>query len=110
MHGSQVALRLLHRLCILFRLPSPPANLAFRIQTCSQDPIDLASIEKRLQRGTYYVALDIFVADVRRIFSNCRIYNAPESIYHKAGNNLEAVLDEFLYSRLVIEDPTPAMQ
>jgi hypothetical protein len=34
--------------------------------------MDLSLIWERLQGGGYYLTLEIFLADVRRIFSNCR--------------------------------------
>ena len=99
-----------------------------------KDPVDLGLIQKRIESGEYYVALEIFAADVRcgsnasaerglasargerpemccasssvlllavpsrplcvvclppaplvtrRVFNNCRLYNAPDTIYYK---------------------------
>lgn len=67
--------------------------------------MDFMTLGKRLQNGSYYIALDIFVADMRRIFSNCRLYNAPDSIYFKLGSSLEAYFDDFLYAHVVIDGP-----
>lgn len=38
------------------------------------DPIDIKTIEKRLQTN-YYTTKDIFIKDVKRIFSNATKYN-----------------------------------
>ena len=36
-----------------------------------------------------------------RVFANARIYNAPETIYVKVADRLEAFLDNFLTTHLV---------
>ncbi len=43
----------------------PPANAL-------QEPMDFSTIGARLAGGRFYITLDQFVADVGRIFSNCR--------------------------------------
>ncbi|CAH8382788.1 unnamed protein product [Eruca vesicaria subsp. sativa] len=55
-----------------------------------KDPIDLKTIAKRVESEEYYVTLDMFVADVRRMFNNCRSYNSPETMYYKFATRLEA--------------------
>ena len=65
-----------------------------------QDPMDLSMVEQRLEAG-FYITLEIFQADVRRIFSNARIYNAADTIYAKLANKLEAYFDHYLASHLV---------
>lgn len=37
----------------------------------------------------YYVTKRLFIADMARIFSNCRVYNSPETEYFKCANKLE---------------------
>lgn len=37
-----------------------------------QDPVDLSLIRQRLQGEDYYFNLDIFAADFRRMFANCK--------------------------------------
>ena len=39
---------------------------------CMQDPVDLSLIASRLRSQSYYLYLDIFVADFRRMFTNCK--------------------------------------
>lgn len=40
--------------------------------TVIKDPVDLSLMETRLKRKDFYITLDIFVADFRRMMSNCR--------------------------------------
>ncbi|CAH8360226.1 unnamed protein product [Eruca vesicaria subsp. sativa] len=54
-----------------------------------KDPIDLKTIGKRVESEQYYVTLDMFVADARRMFNNCRTYNSPDTIYYKCATRLE---------------------
>lgn len=51
-------------------------------------PMDLKTIGDRIKKG-YYVTRRLFMADMARIFSNCRIYNLPETEYYRCANNLE---------------------
>lgn len=37
----------------------------------------------------YYVNRRLFMADMARIFSNCRLYNSSGTEYVKCANNLE---------------------
>lgn len=43
---------------------------------------------ERLKNG-YYTARRLFIADMTRIFTNCRIYNLPETEYYACANQLE---------------------
>ncbi|OVA05355.1 GNAT domain [Macleaya cordata] len=54
-----------------------------------KDPVDLRTLSKRLESGQYYVTLEMFVADVKRMFANAHTYNSPETIYHKCATRLE---------------------
>jgi len=55
-----------------------------------KDPMDLKTMSKRLDSEQYYVTLDMFVADVKRMFTNARTYNTPETIYYKCANRLDS--------------------
>lgn len=37
----------------------------------------------------YYVTKHLFKADMNRIFTNCRLYNSPETEYYKCTEKLE---------------------
>ncbi|KAF3326306.1 histone acetyltransferase GCN5 [Carex littledalei] len=54
-----------------------------------KDPMDLKTMSKRVESELYYVTLEMFVADVKRMFHNARTYNAPETIYYKCATRLE---------------------
>lgn len=66
-----------------------------------QDPVDLSLLESRLKQKDYYLTLDIFAADMRRIFNNCRLYNTSDSIWYKSANRAEAFFDHFMHTHLL---------
>lgn len=45
---------------------------AFDYYDIIKDPVDLSLVATRLGCGTYYRTLDMFMADLRRMFANCR--------------------------------------
>ena len=49
---------------------------------------DLKTMSERL-KSRYYMTRKLFMADMQRIFTNCREYNPPESEYYKCANLLE---------------------
>ncbi|TGZ46564.1 hypothetical protein CRM22_011083 [Opisthorchis felineus] len=51
-------------------------------------PMDLGTMWDRL-KSRYYTTRALFVADMMRIFHNCRVYNQPESYLVKCANTLE---------------------
>ncbi|XP_055915978.1 histone acetyltransferase KAT2A-like [Eupeodes corollae] len=51
-------------------------------------PMDLKTMGERLKKG-YYVTRRLFMADMARIFSNCRFYNQPDTEYYRCANSLE---------------------
>ncbi|XP_046862597.1 histone acetyltransferase KAT2B-like isoform X2 [Xenia sp. Carnegie-2017] len=51
-------------------------------------PMDLKTMSDRLKAG-YYSTKKLFVADMMRIFSNCRTYNAPDTEYYRCANTIE---------------------
>ena len=40
-------------------------------------------------KNRYYHHRRIFIADLKRIFTNCRSYNSPDTEYYKCANTLE---------------------
>ncbi|PWA77834.1 histone acetyltransferase of the GNAT family 1 [Artemisia annua] len=55
-----------------------------------RDPMDLKTMAKRVDSEQYYVTLEMFLADARRMFANARTYNSPETIYFKCSTRLES--------------------
>jgi histone acetyltransferase len=51
-------------------------------------PIDLSTIEERLENDSYAAAKDL-IDDLKLIFSNCRQYNDTTTVYAKCAVNLE---------------------
>lgn len=51
-------------------------------------PIDLRTMTDRL-KARYYTHLNLFIADMRRMFHNCRTYNHPESDLYRHVSSLE---------------------
>ncbi|XP_069141489.1 histone acetyltransferase KAT2A-like isoform X2 [Argopecten irradians] len=51
-------------------------------------PMDLKTMTERL-KNRYYCHKRLFIADMTRIFTNCRAYNKPETEYYKCANTLE---------------------
>ncbi len=49
---------------------------------------DLKTISERL-RNRFYCHKHLFVADMQRMFANCRAYNDPDTEYYKCANVLE---------------------
>ncbi|XP_033221234.1 histone acetyltransferase KAT2A-like [Belonocnema kinseyi] len=51
-------------------------------------PMDLKTMTDRLKSG-YYVSRRLFIADMTRIFTNCRFYNDKGTEYFRCANLLE---------------------
>lgn len=51
-------------------------------------PMDLKTMTDRL-KTRYYVTRRLFIADMTRIFTNCRLYNSPDTEYYRCANALE---------------------
>ncbi|XP_075418221.1 nucleosome-remodeling factor subunit BPTF isoform X16 [Tenrec ecaudatus] len=54
-----------------------------------KEPMDLATMEERVQRR-YYERLTEFVADMTKIFDNCRYYNPNDSPFYQCAEVLES--------------------
>ena len=67
-----------------------------------KDPVDLTLIQERLDRKAYYIQLEMFAADFKRMFNNCRLYNAPETIYAKCANRLESFYEHKLIAGIAM--------
>ncbi|XP_076148827.1 nucleosome-remodeling factor subunit BPTF-like isoform X5 [Alosa pseudoharengus] len=53
-----------------------------------KEPMDLSTMEERLQKR-FYVKLTEFVADMTKIFDNCRYYNPSDSPFYQCAEVLE---------------------
>ncbi|XP_057293322.1 histone acetyltransferase KAT2A-like [Hydractinia symbiolongicarpus] len=58
-------------------------------------PMDLQTMEDRL-KSCYYSTKKLFVADMSRIFANCRTYNGPDTEYYRCAG----VVERFFLSKL----------
>lgn len=65
-----------------------------------RDPMDLKTMSRRVESEQYYVTLEMFLADARRMFANARTYNSPETIYFKCSTRLEAFFSTRVQSGL----------
>ncbi|VDN97478.1 unnamed protein product [Rodentolepis nana] len=76
-----------HKFAGPFLTPVTPAEAPgyFNIITF---PIDLRTMTERL-KARYYTHLNLFIADMRRMFHNCRTYNHPESDLYRHVSSLE---------------------
>lgn len=70
-----------------FRAPVDPAVVLDYYEVV-REPMDLATIGQRVDAGDYYATLELFAADFRRIFTNARLYNAPDTPYFKLANKV----------------------
>lgn len=53
-----------------------------------KEPMDIKTIEKKLQTNLYSDK-DQFIRDMKLIFSNCKEYNQPETLYYKNAEIME---------------------
>lgn len=61
-----------------------------------KDPIDISTVRARLAGGRFYITLEIFVADIMRIFSNAKNYNKAETVFYKAAHKLAVMFQRWL--------------
>lgn len=54
----------------------------------SSSLLDLSTMEERLQKR-YYIKLTEFVADMTKVFDNCRYYNPSDSPFYQSAEVLE---------------------
>ncbi|KAL8413579.1 hypothetical protein RB594_005008 [Gaeumannomyces avenae] len=52
-------------------------------------PMDLSTIEERLDQNEVYPTPKELVADIKLVINNCRQYNDSTTVYHKCANKLE---------------------
>jgi histone acetyltransferase len=65
-------------------------------------PMDLKTMTDRMKTN-YYCNKRLFIADIRRMFSNCRGYNAPDTEYYNCANALEKYVNNKLRDHGLVE-------
>ena len=86
-----------------FLLPVDPVALQIpQYFEFIKNPSDISTVEKRLAAHGYAVVED-FVADIRRIFTNCYTFNGPDSPISAMARNVEALFEK----QLVKMPPVP---
>jgi len=58
-----------------------------------KDPMDLGTVAERVTK-TYYTRLEQFANDIRLVWKNAFIFNAPDSLYFKAAKTLSDVFEK----------------
>ncbi|KAF7507359.1 hypothetical protein GJ744_010676 [Endocarpon pusillum] len=98
-----------------FYLPVDPVALNIpNYHSVVKKPMDLDTVERKLENNQYERARD-FEEDIRQIFKNCFLFNAPGEFVHTAGQQLEKVFedkwstkDEWLASHEPASEPQSA--
>jgi hypothetical protein len=73
--------------------------------TIIKHPMDLGTVDRKLQAGNpqkpetnpeipLYTTPGQFIADVRRVFSNCLTFNGPDHLVTQMGKRVEAAFDK----------------
>lgn len=68
------------------------------------NPIDLGTICTRIGRENYYIgpsAVSLFATDVRRVFQNCKTYNAEGSDIWRIADSLLQTFEKWIYDWLL---------
>ncbi|RLN68096.1 hypothetical protein BBP00_00001225 [Phytophthora kernoviae] len=68
------------------------------------NPIDLGTIATRIGRESYYVGptgVSLFASDVRRVFHNCKVYNAEGSDIWRIADGLLRCFEKWLFDWLL---------
>jgi hypothetical protein len=58
-----------------------------------KEPMDLGTVSENLQKP-HYERLESFINDVRLVWKNAFIFNAPDSMYFKAAKTLSDVFEK----------------
>ncbi|GAB1301184.1 Histone acetyltransferase KAT2B [Apodemus speciosus] len=75
--------------------PKDPEQLYSTLKNILQQVKYLKTMSERL-RNRYYVSKKLFMADLQRVFTNCKEYNPPESEYYKCAS----ILEKFFFSKI----------
>ncbi|KAG6785855.1 hypothetical protein POTOM_007442 [Populus tomentosa] len=66
-----------------------------------KDPMDLKTMSKRVESEQYYVTLEMFIADVKRMCANARTYNTPDTIYYKLEAHFQSKVQSGIQSKFL---------
>jgi histone acetyltransferase len=58
-----------------------------------KEPMDVQTLESNLESG-HYKSRETFIKDLKKIFSNAKVYNKPHTIYHKYAKDIENSIDD----------------
>merc|ERR1719240_2245154 len=58
-----------------------------------KEPMDLGTVTERVAKS-YYSRLEHFANDVRLVWKNAFVFNAPDSLYFKAAKTLSDVFEK----------------
>nr|4QNS_A Chain A, Histone acetyltransferase GCN5, putative [Plasmodium falciparum 3D7]4QNS_B Chain B, Histone acetyltransferase GCN5, putative [Plasmodium falciparum 3D7]4QNS_C Chain C, Histone acetyltransferase GCN5, putative [Plasmodium falciparum 3D7]4QNS_D Chain D, Histone acetyltransferase GCN5, putative [Plasmodium falciparum 3D7] len=56
-----------------------------------KEPTDILTMRRKARHGDYKTKED-FGIELKRMFDNCRLYNAPTTIYFKYANELQTLI------------------
>jgi len=59
-----------------------------------KEPMDLGTVSERIAKPNHYQRLEHFVNEVRLVWKNAFIFNAPDSLYFKAAKTLSDVFEK----------------
>lgn len=75
-----------------FREPVDTAEVKDYLEII-KDPIDLSTIEKRIEKGDWYKSRQMLYVDLLRMVDNCKMYNDQTSPYYECAVSLEKYLE-----------------
>jgi histone acetyltransferase len=61
-----------------------------------RNPIDLSLIRRRVEGGMHYKDKSGFLADLRLMCNNCRLYNDKETNFYKCADGLQAFFEPMI--------------
>lgn len=68
-----------------------------------KNPIDISTIRNLIKSGNKYITMDIFIADVQRMFKNAKIYNGQDSVYYKYAHKLSILFQQLISESIVYD-------
>jgi hypothetical protein len=69
-----------------------------------KQPMDLGTIEQRLNKKNFYHSMENFEHDVRLIFSNCFLFNLPGDLVYDLGKKMESAFNRLMQREKNIEE------